>query len=43
MVTQHKLRFALFGNIYQDKKSAAIQKVFSCLSKAGAELLVDKE
>ena len=38
-----KLRFALFGNIYQTKKSASIQKVLSCLSEHGAELYVDME
>lgn len=37
------MRFALFGNIYQAKKSAAIQKVLSSLSEFGAELLVDAE
>ena len=40
---QRKLRFALFGNIYQTKKSASIQKVLSCLSEHGAELYVDME
>jgi len=39
----NKLKFALFGNIYQVKKSASIQKVLSCLSEYGAELLVDME
>ena len=38
-----KLRFALFGNIYQTTKSASIQKVLSCLSEHGAELYVDME
>ena len=38
-----KLRFALFGNIYQAKKSACIQKVLSCISNFGAELYVDME
>jgi len=38
-----KLKFALFGNIFQTKKSASIQKVLSCLSQRGAELCVDKE
>ena len=38
-----KLRFALFGNIYQAKKSASIQKVLSCISNFGAELYVDME
>lgn len=42
-MTQRKLRFALFGNIYQAKKSAAIQKILSSLSGFGAELLVDAE
>lgn len=38
-----KLRFALFGNIYQTKKSASIQKVLSCLAEHDAELYVDME
>ena len=42
-MAQRKLRFALFGNVYQAKKSAAIQKVLSSLSEFGAELLVDAE
>lgn len=42
-MTERKLKFALFGNIYQAKKSAAIQKVLSCLSEFGAELSVDME
>ena len=42
-MTQQTLKFALFGNIYQAKKSAAIQKVLSCLSESGAKLAVDKE
>ena len=42
-MTKRKLKFALFGNIYQAKKSAAIQNVLSCLTDFGAELLVDRE
>jgi len=38
-----KPRIALFGNIYQARKSAAIQQVLSCLSGSGVELLVDME
>ena len=38
-----KLRFALFGNIYQTNKSASIQKVLSTLSELGSELYVDAE
>ena len=38
-----KLRFALFGNIYQGKKSASIQEVLSSISRYEAELYVDME
>lgn len=37
-----RLRFALFGNEYQSKKSAAIQKILSCLSERKAEVYVDR-
>lgn len=43
MTTQRRLKFALFGNIYQAKKSAAIQKVLSVLTEAGDELIIDAE
>ena len=42
-MSKRKLRFALFGNIYQSRKSAATQKVLSWLSVYGAELYVDEE
>ena len=42
-MASRKLKFALFGNVYQTKKSASIQKVLSCLSEHGAELSVDME
>ena len=38
-----RLRFALFGNIYQARKSASIQKVLSCIASHDAELYVDME
>ena len=38
-----KLRFALFGNIYQTNMSESIQKVLSTLSDYGSELFVDAE
>ena len=38
-----RLRFALFGNIYQSKKSASIQEVLSSISRHEAELYVDME
>ena len=42
-MAQGKLRFALFGNIYQGKKSASIQEVLSNISRHEAELYVDME
>jgi len=38
-----RLRFALFGNIYQARKSASIQKVLSCIANHDSELYVDME
>ena len=38
-----KLRFALFGNIYQGRRSASIQQVLSSISSYEAELYVDME
>lgn len=40
---KRKMRFALFGNIYQARKSASIQKVLSTIANYGAELYVDME
>lgn len=37
-----KLRFAIFGNTYQAKKSASVQRLISILEKHGASLLIDK-
>lgn len=37
-----KLRFAIFGNIYQDKKSLAIQKLLSLLEERKADILIDE-
>lgn len=37
------LTFALFGNLYQQEKSAAIQQVLSCLKVHGARIVVDEE
>ena len=42
-MTQRKLRFALFGNIYQAKKSASIQQVLATIARYGGELYVDME
>ena len=37
------LTFALFGNLYQQEKSAAIRQVLSCLKVHGARIVVDEE
>lgn len=39
----NKLRIALFGNVYQAKKSASIQKVLSFLSTQEAEIIIDSQ
>jgi len=38
-----KLRFAIFGNLHQAKKSASIQKILCYLSEMEAELHIDKK
>lgn len=38
-----KLKFALFGNVYQAKKSSSIQQLISLLSARDAELYIDAE
>ncbi len=35
-------KFAIFGNEYQAKKSASIQKILSCLSRKKAEIYVER-
>jgi len=37
------LTFALFGNLYQKKKSAAIHQVLACLKVHGAHVVIDEE
>ena len=37
------LTFALFGNLYQQEKSAAIQQVLACLMVHGARIVIDEE
>lgn len=37
-----KLRFALFGNIFQARKSASVQKLLCLLEERGARLLIDE-
>lgn len=40
-MSQKTLRFAIFGNEFQAKKSASIQKIIAVLRKHGAEIMVD--
>lgn len=42
MMTTRKLRFAIFGNIYQPKKSVSIQKILACLSQHEAEAYIER-
>lgn len=37
-----KLRFALFGNIYQAKKSVLVKKLLCCLEEHQAEVVIDR-
>ncbi|MBQ7683560.1 MAG: NAD kinase [Bacteroidaceae bacterium] len=38
----HKLRFALFGNVYQTKKSALAKDLLCCLERHRAEVYIDR-
>ena len=38
-----KLRFAIFGNTYQPKKSAAISKILACLAERQADVCIERE
>lgn len=40
---QKALRFALFGNVYQHEKSAAIRQLLDCLMQHGAQIMIDEE
>ena len=41
-MSTRKLRFAIFGNIYQPKKSVSIQKILACLSQHEAEAYIER-
>lgn len=41
--TTHKLKFAVFGNIHQARKSAAISKILSCLRERDVEVCIERE
>jgi len=42
-MSTRKLRFAIFGNTYQPKKSVSIQKILACLSERKAEVCIERE
>ena len=42
-MNKKKIKFALFGNVYQTKKSASVQKIISLLSERGAVLAMEKD
>ena len=37
-MASRKLRFAIFGNTYQPKKSVSVQKLLACLTQRQAEV-----
>ena len=43
MMTTRKLRFAIFGNLYQPKKSVSIQKILACLAERQADVSVERD
>ncbi len=42
MSEDKRLRFALFGNEYQARKSAGIEQVLACLHERKAEIYIDR-
>ena len=42
-MSTRKLRFAIFGNVYQPKKSVSIQKILACLSEYEADVYIERE
>ncbi len=42
-MTTKKLRFAIFGNVYNAEKSASVVSVLSFLNACGAEISIDRE
>ena len=41
-MTTDRLRFAIFGNVFQPKKSASIRRLLSCLASFGDEVSMDR-
>ena len=42
-MASRKLRFAIFGNTYQPKKSVSVQKLLACLSQRQADVCIESE
>ena len=42
-MVSRKLKFAIFGNTYQPKKSVSIQKLLACLAQRQAEVCIERE
>ena len=42
-MSEKVLRFALFGNVYQHEKSAAIRQLLECLTRRAAQVMIDEE
>ena len=42
-MSSQTLTFALFGNVYQHEKSAAVRDVLLCLRERGARLMIEEE
>lgn len=40
-MTSRKLRFAIFGNTYQPKKSVSVMKILACLSERNADVMIE--
>jgi NAD+ kinase len=43
MTSTRKLRFAIFGNTYQPKKSVSVRKVLACLNERKAEVQMERD
>ena len=42
-MVSRKLRFAIFGNTYQPKKSVSVQKLLVCLTQRQADICIERE
>ena len=42
-MASRKLKFAIFGNTYQPKKSVSVQKLLACLTQREADVCIERE